>query len=71
MPSETCKAHEYYGRLKPCNNTDIAVYLYKKNEEYPICNDCWGKISKLDIGVEEIEEKEDTIKGVNWVPMEE
>lgn len=59
--SETCQAKEYYPRFKKCNNTNIHVYLKDKkkrtlkNRVYAICENCWKKIAKKDIGVVKVD----------------
>ena len=33
---------------KECNNIDIEVYIYYKNNKVPICRKCWAEIGESD-----------------------
>jgi len=48
MVKEVCMAHEFYGKMKRCTNTDIAVAILSPDKEYLICKRCWGKIAEND-----------------------
>ena len=41
---ETCK-NPWNG---VCENMDIVLYIFRKNEKVPICRECWREIASKD-----------------------
>lgn len=52
---EKCKGHIFL-KGKECSSERIALYIYKDNRNYPICNNCWIKIGMSNMEWSSMEE---------------